>query len=201
MICCDITFVEFNIKEKIHKNKNVKKIILFLAILFASFTVAKAQLAGDVSLKVQLKPFQKILIKSGQKVVNLVYDTPEKYLSGVKSLNEDHLNISSTSGFKVTVQSSDLTRAGGAPSETITASSIKVKVEIGSNNGLAGTTMNEVSLANTPVNLIEVSTGSLDKNFNITYTGSGTDAYVSKYSSDENPTVYNSTVTYTIAAN
>ncbi len=176
----------------------MKKLILFAAILFAGVSVVNGQSADDnTTLNVKLSGLQAITVKSDQKTVNLVYDTPDKYLQGVSSLNEDHLNVFSTGAFQVTVHSADLKRNGG--SETIEASTIKIKAEVGSNNPLTGQTMADIALANEPVNLISSEVGGFNKNFNITYTGKGEDAYRTDYiAGGEN--IYTTTVTYTITA-
>lgn len=188
----------------------MKKIILFAAILFASVSVAMAQAAvppvvsadasDQVTLNVELHPIQTLFINSTQEKVDLEYKLTTDYSAGVSSLQEDHLKIYSTGAFIVQVQSAtnDIKRAGGI--ETISASTIKVKAELGSTNSLAGQTMAEVALSTTPTNLINSGVGGVDKNFNITYSGLDLNGYVNNYFNDENPTVYTTTVTYTIAA-
>lgn len=179
----------------------MKKLILFAAILFAGVSVVNAQTATDnVTLNVKLNPIQTIVVNSTQKNIDLEYKTTVNYGEGVSSLQADHLNIYSTGAFIVQVASNvdDIKRVNGA--ETISASTIKVKAEEGSTNPLAGQTMAEVNLSTTAANLINSGTGGVNKNFNITYSGLDADGYVNSYFNDENPTVYTTTVTYTIAA-
>lgn len=179
----------------------MKKLILFAAILFAGASVVKAQSASDGTiLNVKLHPIQTIVVNSTQNIVDLEYKLTTDYSGGVSSLQADHLKIYSTGAFIVQVASAtnDIVRANGT--ETISASTIKVKAEEGTNNSLTGQTMAEVSLSATPTNLINSGTGGVDKNFNITYSGLDLNGYVNNYYNDENPTVYTTTVTYTIAA-
>ena len=188
----------------------MKRIILFTTIILASVSVAMAQGAiplttaanasDQITLNVELHPIQTLFINSTQEKVDLEYKLTTDYSAGVSSLQEDHLKIYSTGAFIVQVQSAtnDIKRAGGI--ETISASTIKVKAELGSTNSLAGQTMAEVSLSTTPTNLINSGVGGVDKNFNITYSGLDLNGYINNYFNDENPTVYTTTVTYTIAA-
>lgn len=180
----------------------MKKIILTSAIIFAAVTATFAQSTDNVTLNVKLNPIQTLVVNSGQKIVNLEYKNVGDYSNGVKSTQADHLKIYSTGAFAVTVNSDvdDIKRAGGA--ETIAASGIKVKAEMGSTNGLTNATLSEVSLskAGGTNTIIQSAVGGVDKNFDITYSGLGANAYVNKYFNAEKPTVYTTTVTYTIAA-
>ena len=179
----------------------MKKILLFTAILFASIIMATGQTASDeATLTVRLHAIQSIVVNPIQELNYLDYITTDDYRDGVSLKRNDHLTIFSTGAFIVQVQSAtnDIKRAGGI--ETISASTIKVKAELGSTNSLAGQTMAEVSLSTTPTNLINSGVGGVDRNFNITYSGLDLNGYVNNYFNDEKPTVYSTTVTYTIAA-
>jgi len=185
----------------------MKKIILTSAIIFATVAATFAEgptlpnATDQTTLNVILNPIQTLVVNPAQKTVDLEYKNISDYAAGVSSTQEDHLKIYSTGGFIVTVQSAidDMARAKG--SETISASTIKIKAENGSTNALTGATVGtEVSLSTTPTSLINSSTGGVDKNFNITYSGMGSDAYVNKYFKNETPTVYTTTVTYAIVA-
>lgn len=179
----------------------MKKVILFAAILFAGVSVASAQTnPNETTLNVRLYPIQTLVVNPIQNNVNLDYKTTDNYSKGVASLQQDHLKIYSTGAFIVQVASStnDIVRVGGT--ETISASTLKVKAEVGTTNPLSGQTLAEVGLSTTATNLINSGTGGVDKNFNITYSGLDLNGYVNNYFDNENPTVYTTTVTYTIAA-
>ena len=177
----------------------MKKILLFTAILFASITMGNAQTASDeVTLTVRLHAIQSIVVNPIQKINFLDYITIDNYRDGVSLVREDHLTIFSTGAFIVQVASTtnDIERVGGT--ETISASTIKIKAEKGSTQPLGGTTLGNISLSTEATNLISSGVGGVDKNFNITYSGLGGDGYINNYFHKENPTVYTTTVTYTI---
>jgi len=186
----------------------MKKIILTSAIIFATVAASFAQNSTEIqqrtdaaTLNVKLNAIQTIEVNSAQKSVNLEYKNKNDYKMGVTSEQQDHLKIYSTGGFFVNVQSDadDIKRANG--DETISAATIHVKASAGKTSSLAGAKYGDISLSTTPKDaLISSTTGGVDKNFNITYTGMGGDEYVNKYYNDENPTVYTTVVTYTIAA-
>lgn len=179
----------------------MKKFIFTTATLLSAVGIVFAQTATDqVTLNVKLNPIQTIEVNSVQKTVDLEYTSIADYAGGVSSTQQDHLKVYSTGAFAVTVKSDadDIVRANG--SETLSASTLKVKAENGSTNALIGATLGEVSLSTTATNIISSGVGGVGKNFNITYSGMGSDAYVNKYFNDENPTVYTTVLTYAIIA-
>lgn len=181
----------------------MKKYILLLAISFAGIFAVKAQAptaSDNTTLNVKLQAIQTLVVNSAQKNVFLDYKTVLDYNQGVESLQEDHLKIYSTGAFHVQVKSAAdlIKRDNGA--ETIEASSLKVTSAPGSTNALAGAIVGEVSLSTTATDIITSQLGGVDRNFNITYAGMGGNGFVNKYYNDETPTVYTTTLTYTIAA-
>ena len=178
----------------------MKKILLFTAILFASITMVTGQTASDeATLTVRLHAIQSIVVNPIQKINFLDYITTDNYKDGVSLVREDHLTIFSTGAFIVQVASDvNEIQSVGSGIGTISASTIKIKAEKGSTQPLGGTTLGNISLSTTATNLISSSIGGVDKNFNITYSGLGANGYVNSYFNGENPTVYTTTVTYTI---
>jgi len=179
----------------------MKKIILTIAIISLSLTAGFAQkLSDNATLNIKLNAIQTIEVNATQKAVDLIYKSVEDYSKGVSLEQTDHLKVYSTGAFFVTVNSAvnDITRTNGE--ETIAASTIKIKASEGSTNKLSGATVGEASLSTTATNIISSGVGGVNKNFNITYSGMGADAYVNKYFNDETPTTYSTVVTYTIAA-
>jgi len=179
----------------------MKKIILTTAVVFLSLATSFAQNQSDnATLNVKLNAIQTIEVNAAQKTVDLIYNSAEDYSKGVSLEQTDHLKIYSTGAFFVTVKSdvNDIKRTNGK--ETIAASTIKIKASDGATNKLSGATVGEASLSTTPTNIISSGVGGVNKNFNITYSGMGADAYVNKYFNDETPTTYSTIVTYTIAA-
>ena len=177
----------------------MKKILLFTAILFASITMGNAQTTSDEAiLTVRLYAIQSIVVNPKQDINFLDYTTTDNYKNGVSLLRENHLDIFSTGAFIVKVASAtnDINRVGGT--KTISASTLKVKAEVGTDNALAGATMEEVSLSTTATNLINSGTGAANNRFNITYAGLDDYGFINSIVKNENPTVYTTTVTYTI---
>lgn len=181
----------------------MRKILLFISILVTTIAVAQTQSdgsSGSVTLTLRLSPIQTLVVNSSQNNIDLVYADANDYKNGVSSEQKDHLKIFSTGAFIVNVHSAsdDLNRSDG--DESISAHTLKVKAAAGSSNAMTDATVNEVNLSTTATNLISSGTGGADRNFNITYSGMGADAYVDKYYNNESPTVYSTTVTYTIEA-
>jgi hypothetical protein len=172
----------------------MKKIILASFILLG-FVKVNAQ---TVTLNVKLKPIQTLVVNPSQKEVNLEYITEADYTNGVASVNADHLTIYSTGGFQVKVKSADATMINGT--KNIQVNTIKVIPTAGSNkmdNALYGTGIN---LSNTETTLVTSTTGGVNKKINIEYKGAGADAYINNYIAGQNPTVYTTTLTYTIVS-
>ena len=186
----------------------MKKIILFAAILFAGVSVVKADEPAALSnsdnttLNVKLNPIQTLFINPSQKIVDLEYKNVTDYKNGVSLDQKDHLTVYSTGAFAIKVNSSenDIKRANGT--ETIKSSTLSVQASPGTNNPLQGIfqTATGVKLSTTATTLFSNGTGGVDLAFNVKYSGIGGDTYVNSYFNDENPTVYSTTVTYTIVA-
>lgn len=181
----------------------MKKYILLLAVLCTVLVNANAQepTATDITtLNVKLNAIQTLVVNPAQKNVTLDYVTTDNYNLGVNSLQKDHLKIYSTGAFHVQVASATdlIKRTSG--DETIDASSLKVLSAIGTTNPLTGATVGEVELSTTASDIISSDVGGVDRNFDITYGGLGGNGYVNKYINTESPTVYTTTLTYTIAA-
>lgn len=83
--------------------------------------------------------------------------------------------------------------------ESIDASDILITPQQGSNQ-LSGATFTPINLSDQAQSIISNSTGGVDRTFNINYTGAGGNSYVNKFFNIENPTVYTTTVIYTIEA-
>ncbi len=175
---------------------------LLLCVLLATVAFNNQAFAQDVTLKVTLRPIQTILINPAQKIVDLNYATKENYSNGVKLDQVDHISIYSTGGFAVKVKSGSPTlgSAHTGISEKIDATDILITPTLSTTTPLAGSTLSAVSLSTTPKTLITNTTGGIDKSFNINYAAAGGGKYVNKYFNVESPTVYTTTVTYTIEA-
>lgn len=186
--------------EKHLKNdKKMKNTLLFSLLLAVTAISAHAQKTAEVNLSVTLHAIQTIEINSS-KSVNLDYVLKEHYTNGVSSDQLDHLRIYSTGAFAVNVRStnSKLTNPNSNVVTTdIAAKDIKITPTIGSSE-LKGSVLKTVRLNVEPQLLISNSKGGFDKKFNINYAAAGADKYVNKYFKDESPTIYSTTVVYTI---
>ena len=190
----------------------MRKIILFTAILLAGVSVAKAQETNETTtstdawsmaiLKVHLHNFIAITINSDDAYVDLEYKTAEDYDgSGVTAFKEDHLILSSLSGFTVKVNSSTtspLSDEGIALNQEGTG--VKIKAERGTTKGMDGARTNPITLSLEGENIIDSDAPSMNNTFNITYSGEGEGAYKNKYFGDSGPTVYTTNVIYTITS-
>ncbi|WP_430615279.1 hypothetical protein [Flavobacterium sp. JP2137] len=176
----------------------MKKTLLFSLLLVATAFSAHAQEEGTVTLNVKLHPIQTIMVNPSQNEVDLDYTTNEDYARGVSVKQRDHLSIYSTGAFNVNVRSSSSLLTGTA--SNIDASDIKITAALGATKKLVGSTVNSVNLTAGDQLLISNTLGGIDRNFNITYAAAGAGKYINKYYSSESPTVYTTTVTYTIEA-
>lgn len=122
-----------------------------------------------------------------QEYVNLHYRTPENYRDGVISKQYDHLQVFSTGAFKVMAEKSD-----GINDEVVT-----IIPDSESSKPLYGTTMNTVSLTESPQNLILSEKSAYDHTYSITYKGVGAYNYAD-HLHGANPKEYRTVVTYTI---
>lgn len=180
----------------------MKKFIFLLATGLGLGTVA----AQQATVNVRLYPIQTIIVNPGtaNQVVNLDYHTAADYANGVNTDKADHLSVYSTGAFAVSVKAdaATLESAHTEVTENINSSDIWVTASAGSTNTLTGVTYEPaVSLTQTAQELFSSTTGGVNKNFNVNYAAKGdANDYVNKYFNVENPTVYTTTVTYSIEA-
>ncbi|MFV0219046.1 hypothetical protein OBK23_05060 [Empedobacter falsenii] len=188
----------------------MKKLAFFLTIFcglvsgtaFAQITPATGPgpKTATATLNVKLKPIQTIVI-GGNNTVDLVYQTKDDYSKGVTANMNDHLIVYSTGGFAVKVKSDDenLVFTKDGKTDQIAVNTINLVATSGTGNE-SGSTFSAVTLDKSDKNLISSNVGGTNLKFNVAYSGTGGDAYVNKYNNVENPTVYTTTVTYTIEA-
>jgi len=173
----------------------------FLLSMLAGVLTAQAQVSDNATVNVRLYPIQTIVVNPDNKVVNLDYQTTTDYKDGVNVDKKDHLKIYSTGGFEVYVSAAgDLTSSDAT--KNISAADIKITASAGTVNPLTSTTSNtykSINLSNTNQLLVDNATGGVNKTVSVNYAAAGADAYVDKFINGENPTVYTTTVTYTIS--
>ena len=192
----------------------MKKVILFAAILFAGVSVVKAQdsnevvetkASGSINLKVNLSPFQSILIGGTTSDefdgtnLNLNYLTMDNYDKGVSAKINNHIEVIAAGKYSVTVEKNNPTSNG------FDFSTISVLAEGGTGAGSTGEegnlTLKEVKLTDKAETLITSSKGTAGKAYyNVTYTGADKNLY-GDLVVDGQLTTYETNVLYTITAN
>lgn len=183
-----------------------KFLIVFFALivsygtssLYAQTTTTEGA-SDQVTLNIRLKAIQTLLVNSGQKVVNLDYNTTSDYANGVSSDQADHLTIYSTGGFEIKAKSSSaaLTNDGG---KNIEVSDIKITASKGATNKLIGVDYLSSALSADGTTIVKSDMGGVNQTFNIKYQSAGADKYINHYKHKEDPTYFTTTVTYTIYA-
>ena len=175
--------------------------ITLLAVAFVLFGVHTIKAGGptetdQVTLNIKLHPIQTLIVNSGQKTVDLEYKSKDDYSSGVSMELSDHLNFYSTGAFDINVKSSGETLNGTEDKIPV------IDVTIIATKGGDGidATYNTIELSNSDQPLVESGTGGVNKNINVKYEAKGNNEYVNLYRSEENPTVFTTTVTYSIVA-
>lgn len=154
---------------------------------------------GDVTLNIKLSPIQTLVVNAGQTTVNLEYKTKADYSGGVSANEANHLEIYSTGAFEIKAKASTSTLNNTNIGQGMDVNTVTIIPTAGTNS-LADADYTTTSLSAEAQTIISSTTGGVANNFNIEYKGKGGDAYVNYYNNAENPTVYTTIVTYTIAA-
>ena len=181
----------------------MKKIvfILFVAIVSMAAAIqvnAQDSHQGTVSLNIKLHPIQTLLVNPAQGTVDLVYNSKANYADGVTSNQADHLTIYSTGAFEISAKSEG-TAFSSSLGDVIALNTVKLTSSVGT-DGLAGATYSTQDLSSDDAVIVASNTGGANKKINIAYAGAGSDTYINNYRNAQNPTVYTTTVRYTIVA-
>ncbi len=183
----------------------MKKLAFFLTVfctLTSGLAFAQSDLIGPktatATLNVKLHPIQTILIGANS-TVDLEYQTKEDYSNGVTKTMNDHLIVYSTGGFAVKVKSENENLVRKEGDSKIAVNTINLVATLGSENK-SKSTFSKVVLDTSDKNLISSTDGGTALKFNVAYSGIGKNDYVNNYYNVEKPTVYTTTVTYTIEA-
>lgn len=158
--------------------------------------------SDNVTLNIKLHKIQSIIVNPAaeHKTVTLEYSTIENYDKGVEVEKEDHLTVYSTGGFEVKAASQSPVLTGPDSNLEIDIADVLLSASKGSSNNLDNYTFStDAALTQNGTYLIKNSEGGNNINFNIKYKAAGRDAYINHYVKGEDPTVYTTTVTYTIA--
>jgi len=176
---------------------------LFIASLMMVCGIAAEAQTDNATLNVRLNPIQTLVVNAQQKTVNIDYLTKDHYKDGVSSKQANHLNIFSTGGFEVKVQSagSELTKQGNTGNGNISAATIEIIASKGTQDPLTDADHKQnVVLSATEGIIVSSTKGARDKNIDIEYKAAGNDAYLDKYVANQTPTTFTTVVTYTIYA-
>lgn len=174
----------------------MKKLIL-AALLVVGVAQVNAQTA---TLNVKLKPIQTLTVNSAQANIDLEYVTTADYQNGVTSSNQDHLTVYSTGGFQVKVKTSEASMQTG--NKNMQVSTIGIKAGAGSQGQEITNAQyaQNVTLSNQETVLMTSGIGAVNKKISVEYKGAGGNAYIDNYIAGQNPTVYTTTLTYTIVS-
>lgn len=173
----------------------------FLPTLVMLLGFAVTAQTDNVTLNVRLKPIQTLVVNPMQKTVNLDYTSEADYENGVSSLQVDHLEVFSTGGFQVKVKSSgdELTNSQAGVNGNIAANTIQI-IPTAATNAIPGAAYESISLSSNEQTIVSTVKGAVAKKVNVEYKGANANAYIDYYVADQNPTVYTTTLTYTIIA-
>ncbi len=166
-----------------------------MTAFFCSLLSFEGVAQNSVTLNVNLYPIQTLLVNPSQKDVNLNYVTKEDYSNGVVAEQSDHLTIYSTGGFQIRVNNSEpLEKKLPANSVTIIPSAGSKPI---AQNRVAYL---EKSLSEQEQPIITSTTGGINKSFNISYKGAGSNTYIDYYNSSDAITTYTYNIMYTIVS-
>lgn len=189
------------------KNKSqmkTKNVLIVAAITISGVLNLNSAFAEDqgnvVTLNIKLNPIQTITVNADQKNVDIVYATEDNYKKGVSVEKDNHIEVFSTGGFQVKVNSA--TRLTNDKGAWIDASDVRVLATPGSTNGGKNTIESAVALGSEQT-LIASTTGGRGLNYKVIYDNTlagDNDKYLNLYNKDAD-NIFTATVTYTIVAN
>ena len=175
--------------------------ITVLSVFAIIFSSSAQQNTDNVTLNIKLHPIHTLVINSAQdhKTVDLEYKSKEDYSNGVNAVRANHLTVYSTGGYEIKVKSSGSELLNNKPGArgNIDASTVNITASNGS-KAQEGASYSTQALSATEGTIVSASTGGIDNNYNIEYRGKNGNAYLNHYVAGQNPTVYTTTVTYTI---
>lgn len=166
---------------------------ILLTILGCTYTT-DSQAQNKVTLNVNLKPVQTLVVNSAQKEVTLNYLTKDDYQNGVSNTQDDHLTIYSTGGFQVKVSSKAQATSGSLPVSSLSIAPSSGSAPIAPQYVVYQE--NQLDVFEKPI--ITSNIGGINKNFNIAYRGAGANQYINDYDINAVTNNHLYDVTYTI---
>ena len=178
----------------------MKKVILFAAILFSSFSImiVQAQTStsdqGEATLTLNLSAVQSIVVE-GDVIIN--YETIGDYADGKEGDKSTKLTITSAGGFVVKAEAETDLTDGDKIISVNTISMTAKGIDNATNSTYAeGATLGKVGDAKPAI--ITSPNGGADKQYSVSYKGKGSNAYLENY--DQGGRTYTTTVVYTVSA-
>ena len=172
----------------------LKSYAFIILVSLSSAYCPDAQAQNKVTLNINLKPIQTLVVNSAQAEVTLNYLTKNDYKNGVSSTQNDHLTIYSTGGFQVKVSSNAQKSSGSLPVNSLSIAPSSGSTPISSQHVIYQE--NQLDVFEKPI--ITSNIGGINKKFNIAYRGAGANQYINDYDANaaSNTHLYN--ITYTI---
>ena len=192
----------------------VRKFLFAGALIVASlFSVnsVMAETTDDVTVNLKFKPVMSIMVNaaSDHKNIDFLFDSQSDYNGGVTvSKKEKHLNVFSTGGFQVSLQTSGKNFTSENKNITIPVEDVSVTATPSAGNKLSSYALlgTGLKLSNSSTPFIQSVSGGRSLDFDVEYknTGFDPDDYINGYNKDfltEGATVFTTQLTYTIATN
>ena len=172
-----------------------------VAMLTLGLANVNAQKTGDATLNINLSKIQSLVVNPSDKVVDINYTTIEHYAEGVTASKQNHLEVFSTGGFKITAKAAAATLTSGDTDKTISIADIKLNATSGNSSGVFNFPAAILTNGSEGVEVISSAVGGRGLKFHMNYTAAGSDKYINHAVNSESVTTYTTTVTYTIAPN
>ena len=185
-------------QQQLKKHTDMKKVILFAAILFSSISIinvqAQALKSGEAKLTLNLAAVQSIVV-DGDVIIS--YESISDYADGKDGDIPTKLTVTSAGGFVVKAEAkTDLTDGD----KIISVNTISITAK-GLTNTESSTFAQDATLGKVgdgkPA-LITSTKGGADKQYSVSYKGKGSNAYLENY--DQGGRSYTTTVVYTVSA-
>jgi hypothetical protein len=175
------------------KNRKISLVIAIILVGFIYSSKLSAQASASSTVNIVLANVSSIKVNAAQTSVALNFSNADDYNNGVSLAQVQHLEVTCTGGYQVTVKASGPTMINGA--STIPVSTITLTPSISSGSTDAGAAFTPVSLSATPQNMITTPNGATKIYYDLRYKASGGPQYIGKAAG-----TYTTTITFTIVA-
>lgn len=199
----------------------VRKFLFVGALIAASLFSVNSVMAEDVvtptrsesasvTVNLKFKPVMSIMVNaaSDHQNIDFLFDSQSNYNDGVTvPKKEKHLNVFSTGGFQVSLQTSGENFISGNTNITIPVKEVTVTATASEGNKLSYALLGAgLELSNSSTPFIQSVSGGRSLDFDVEYKNPGFAAakYINGYDKDfltGEATVFKTTLTYTIATN